>query len=255
MNRRLLVVLALVAAVTLAGCSWVAPAQTPTPTPDDASSATMIPVFRIDNHANALANRSYALTIDVRAAEADARTNRTITVRSNLDTHRLLVHNSVKNRSVSRYVNATMVFTRAARNGTVNYTVQSLSTLGVNFSVMHRKAIQSGRLQKIYQVGSFEQTDNVTENGRQYTEFTLSNTSLASNLTVTHANGSVRIGRNGVIYHAFVDLRGHRTESPFRLNMDYRTRTRNVSVTPPDWLDTAVAATSENETATETGSG
>ncbi len=255
MNRRLLLVGALVATVALAGCSWVAETPEPTPNSSDDSADNMIPVFRIDGHASALANSSYALDIESRARRAQQHANRTISVRSNRSTTRFLLHNEIANRSLTRYVNETAIYSRVVRNGTTNYTVQSLSAAPANFSQIHRRAIQRSRLTTVYRVARFEEIGNVTEDGRRYTEFALGNTTLSSNTTVEDSAGQVRIGENDVIYRAFVDLRGTEGESPFRMLVDYRTtRTENVSVEPPAWLADAAAASADdaptgNETA------
>lgn len=250
MNRGQLLVVALVAAVALSGCSWVEQEE-PTPDSDNSSdSDNMIPVFRIDGHANALANTSYALDIQAKAVKEDERANRTISVRSNLSSKRFLLHNEIRNRSLTRYVNGTTVYSKVVRNGTTNYTAQSLSDLPVNFSLIHRKAVQRERLTTLYRIGDFEKAGNVTEGGRQYTEFTLVNYSNPSNATVAESSGQVRIRDDDVIERGYIDLSGGQNGSAFRFVIDYRTtRTENVSVEPPEWLADAEAASSRAESA------
>ncbi|MFD1587476.1 hypothetical protein ACFR9U_10805 [Halorientalis brevis] len=251
MNRRLLLVGALVATVAFAGCSWVAETPESTPASSDTDSAEhAIPVFRLDGHASALANTSYALDIETRALKAQQRANRTITVRSNRSAKRFLLHNEIGNRSLTRYVNETAIYSRVVRNGTTNYTVQSLSAVPVNFSQIHRRAIQRDRLTTVYRVASFEKTDNATEDGRRYTEFTLENTTLSPNATVESSAGRITIRDDDVIDRAFVDISGGESGAPFHMLVDYRTtRTEDVSVAAPTWLDDAVAASAANATA------
>lgn len=251
MNRRLLVVAALVATVALSGCAWQTQ-DDPAPTTTTNETDILVPSFRLDDHASALANQSFALTVEVTVTTAETDRNETIRVRSDPTTERFWRENETAARTLSLYLDNETLYSQIDANET-SYRTQNLSALDRPFSAVHRNRMEVRWLTEIYSAANFEQTGNRTVDGREVTEFTLANTSLGDSAQVelTEADGTIYIDSRDVIRRASLELRGNRGEETVTFSVDYHvTQVGNVSVTDPAWLPDARAAVENSQSNT-----
>ncbi|WP_136717842.1 DUF7537 family lipoprotein [Halorientalis salina] len=256
MDRGLLLAVAVVATVALAGCSWVAQEE-PTQTPETNDSDIMVPSFRLDDHRNTLANTSYAVTVQVDADTDGMDRNETIRVRSDPETERFRRTNETSQRTVDIYFTASTLYSKIQDNETT-YRNQSLDGLNRSFDQYHENRMQLRWLTEIYSFANFDRERNLTVDGREVTEFRLNETVVGASDTaqLTDANGSVYIDRDGVIRRAVIDVAGEGENGPFDVYIKYEvTGTGDVTVEPPTWLSEAQNATAANTTDTNASAG
>jgi hypothetical protein len=249
MDRRVALAAAVAVAMVLAGCSWVEQPDPDRPTGADATGdgergdSGMIPVDRLDDHTATLANESYELDVAVTVETPNRSRNATVAVASDPDGKRQLIRTRSRNGTLDRYVNSTTVFSRVEINGTTEYGHTALGD--AVFSTVHTDGVRIGRLTTIYEFGQFEPAGNVTRDGTRYAAFELAGVNTGPNAAVTlnHSTGRILVAPNGAIRRASIDLRGTQRGDPFVYAVDYRiTRTGDVSIRPPEWLDEARSA-------------
>lgn len=254
MDRRSLIVVALLASMVLAGCgAWVEQTETnSTPNRSAPSNGSEVPSFRFQEHAEALADTSYAVEIDVRRENNRSNINQTIGVRSDPDTERILTYSTRPNLSDQTYFEAPKIYVQRQQQGNVTYAVRDAGE-NRSFDTRHLRNLKTNFIASIYQAGSFEENRTVTIDGRNVTEWTLQDPGEQEGIDLETVNGTILIAEDGVIERATVHIEGRRNGTVFLNRIDYRVLDRgNVTVESPDWLDDA-RATADGTTAENSG--
>jgi hypothetical protein len=271
MDRRVALALLVAVATILAGCSWIErpePAGPPPGNTTETGGGPGIPYDRLAAHADALRDRGYELSLDVRIRTPNGSTNETVSVASDPGSERQLIHRRTADSSLDRYVDGAQLFTRFVANGSTTFDTADLGTENVTFTTdgnrgvafvntVHGSSLRTRQLRRIYEFGDFEPAGNVTRDGREYAAFDLTSAATGPDATVTlnDSSGRILIASSGVIRRASIDLRGTQRGESFVYAVDYRiTKVGDVPIQPPEWLDEARASRNTTASGSQTTS-
>jgi hypothetical protein len=237
---------------TPADASDGAPPRSVTATPSMASPPGTGPegvtdaAALFEAHQDGLTGTDYAVAYGTRSVVAGNRSEVSTVVRSDRDRERTLERTGVPGAAATleTFRNRSGFFRREAVDDRIHYTVRDP---GLSFRAAHRQRADARYpVETVLRYGEFERTGTATHDGRRVTRFGLAavnRSALSAGTTVTEASGALLVDRQGVVRRALVDIRGERDGTDRRLVAEYRVvETGEVTVTPPDWLDEATAA-------------
>lgn len=271
MRSRLSLAVVLVALVALSGCSFL-PGPSSNATPDsstftgnasaidfpDGTTQNGIADSRtvVDGHVRAIAESGYEIRSEENISIRGNRINRRRSVASSLTASRLLLTIDVPgtSREGDRYLDTQTLYARTVLDSGPEY---EINTTDVPFEAFHARQTLTQPLVLLLEFGEYEVVGTVTRDGRTLIDYRLTSPSLndrrSRNVTIDTATGRILVDQNGIVHFGQANIQGREAGRPLFVEIEYEvTDSQNATVTPPDWLEQARAATGRTTTSAAT---